>query len=87
MGAVRIGVLGGGGILGSHAPAYAKIRDLCEVVAVAEPDVKRHDRVKALLGADVRLYADYRDVIGLADVDAVDIVLPHYLHLPATLCA
>lgn len=87
MGAVRIGVLGGGGILGSHAPAYAKIRGLCEVVAVAEPDVKRHDRVKALLGADVRLYADYRDVIGLADVDAVDIVLPHYLHLPATLCA
>ena len=31
--------------------------------------------------------ADYHDAINHAEVDAVDILLPHHLHLPATLAA
>lgn len=81
---LRVGILGGGGILGAHAPSYAKIRDLCEVIAVAEADNSRHDRAKELLGADVRICNDYREVLAMSDVDAVDIILPHFLHMPAT---
>jgi predicted dehydrogenase len=84
---VNIGILGGGGILGAHAPAYRKIPDKCRIVAVAEPDQARWPRIRDLAGADVRIEKDYGDVIGIAEVDAVDILLPHFLHMPAAVAA
>ena len=80
---VRIGILGGGGILGAHAPGFDAASDLCEVVAVAEPREGRAGRIRELLG-DVDIEADYRDVLARDDVDAVDILLPHDMHMPAT---
>jgi predicted dehydrogenase len=84
---VRIGILGGGGILGAHAPGYELAGDLCEIVAVAEPDASRHARVRQLLGDAVRIEPDYHSVAAADDVDAVDILLPHDLHMPATIAA
>jgi predicted dehydrogenase len=57
------------------------------VVAVAEPNPRQADRIRSLLGADVRITPDYRDVLAMPDIDAVDILLPHNLHLPATVAA
>jgi predicted dehydrogenase len=45
------------------------------------------ERIHRLLGPDVTLYADYSELIEKADVEAVDIVLPHNLHMPATVAA
>lgn len=87
MSKVRIGILGGGGILGAHAPGFQKLTDRCTVTVVAEPDPSRHARIRQLLGPEVLLVADYHDAINHAEVDAVDILLPHHLHLPATLAA
>ncbi|MEW6754014.1 MAG: Gfo/Idh/MocA family oxidoreductase [Candidatus Latescibacterota bacterium] len=84
---VRIGILGGGGILGAHAPAFGKVADRCRVVAVAEPDPARADRIRQLLGPDVAILPHYDGVVCRQDVEAVDILLPHDLHLPATLAA
>ncbi len=84
---LRIGILGGGGILGAHAPAFNKISAQCQVVAVAEPDKARHPRIRELLGQDIRICNDYPEIIADDDIDAVDILLPHHLHLPATLTA
>jgi UDP-N-acetyl-2-amino-2-deoxyglucuronate dehydrogenase len=81
---IRIGILGGGGIIGAHASGYARVPDLCRVVAVAEPSPARHPLIRELFGPDVRIAVDYRDVLAMPDVDAVDIILPHALHLPAT---
>jgi len=80
---VGIGILGGGGILSAHAPGFAAMADACRVVAVAEPDASKADRIHNLLGPDVAIEPDYRDVLARDDVDAVDILLPHDLHLPA----
>lgn len=84
---VRIGILGGGNILAAHAPAFVKLKDRCEVAAIAEPDEGKADRIRGLLGDDVRIEADYRDVLAAKDVDAVDILLPHDMHMPATIAA
>ncbi|NUQ00094.1 MAG: Gfo/Idh/MocA family oxidoreductase [Armatimonadetes bacterium] len=81
---VGIGILGGGGILGAHLPAYRKLEARCEVVAVAEPDPTRHARIRELAGREVAILPDYRDVLALPQVAGVDIILPHHLHLPAT---
>ncbi len=86
-GTVRIGILGGGGILGAHAAGFQPLADGCRVVAVAEPDAARHARIRELLGPDVELAGDYPEVLDRDDVDAVDILLPHDLHLPATVAA
>ena len=87
MNRVKIGVLGGGGILGAHAPGFAEVADRCAVVAVAEPDTGKHARIRQLLGHDVAIEADYHGVLARADVDAVDILLPHDLHMPAAIDA
>ena len=50
-----IGILGGGGILGAHAPAFMKLADQCAVTAVAESNPARDDRIRSLLGPDVRV--------------------------------
>jgi predicted dehydrogenase len=83
----RIGIFGGGGILGAHAPGFTAIPDEAQVVAVAEPVAEKADRIRKLLGPEVAIYPDYGTLLAQADVDAVDILLPHYLHLPATLAA
>lgn len=84
---IPIGILGGGGIFEAHAPAFVALGDQCRVVTVAEPDPARANRIRELLGAEVRIEKDYNDIIAAPDVAAVDILLPHHLHLPATLAA
>ena len=84
---IRIGILGGGGILGAHAPGYRKMAEDCRVVAVAEPVPEKEDRIRQLLGNEFTIYRHYEDLLERAEVDAVDIILPHDLHLPATMAA
>jgi predicted dehydrogenase len=82
---LRIGILGGGGILGSHARGFRAGAALADPVVVAEPNAARHARIHELLGPQVQIVPDYRQVIASPDIDAVDIILPHDLHMPATL--
>jgi len=84
---VRIGILGGGGILGAHGPTYAMITGQCEIAAVAEPNPGRAGAIREFFGPDVRIEKDYADVVAMDDVDAVDILLPHNLHMPAAVAA
>ncbi len=84
---IRVGIFGGGGILGAHAPGYRNLPDVCKVVAVAEPVAEKAARICELLGDDIAIYPDYSTLLAKADIDAVDILLPHMLHLPATLAA
>ncbi|AJY75899.1 Gfo/Idh/MocA family protein [Paenibacillus beijingensis] len=81
---IKVGILGGGGILHAHAPGFTRLRDVCEVV-VAERDVSRHGLIRELLGNETEIVTDYKELLNRADIEAVDILLPHDLHLPVTL--
>ena len=81
---VRIGLFGGGGILGAHAPGFREAQDSAEVTAVAEPNPEQAERIRSLVGSTVRIYSGYEELLDDAPVDAVDILLPHDLHGPAT---
>lgn len=83
----RIGVLGGGGIIGAHAPGYKASGDTAEVVAVAEPQEANAPRIRELFGDGLTIYPGYEELLADADVDAVDICLPHDLHMPAAVAA
>jgi len=84
---VKIAILGGGGILAAHAPGFIRLPNKCEVVAVAEPNVAYHDRIREWLQKDVPIYGDYREALAIPGLDAVDIILPHSLHKEATVLA
>ncbi len=84
---IRLGVLGSGWILESHARGFRAAGDRCRVVAVSARRPEAARRARDLLGPEVECCADYREILTRRDIDAVDILLPHDLHLPATLAA
>jgi len=67
---LKVGILGGEGILAAHAPGFMRLMDKCEVV-VAESDLTKHAGIKRLLGEDVRIYGDYTEVLALEAIQAV----------------
>jgi predicted dehydrogenase len=75
---LKLGIIGCGWFAPFHVNALRQLDDRVEVLWTADPDAARAASVAASIGA--RPLADYR--AGLAEVDAVDILVPHHLHHP-----
>ncbi|MHB9132546.1 MAG: Gfo/Idh/MocA family protein [Armatimonadota bacterium] len=82
---LRIGIIGAGNILTAHAAGFKKMQDHCTVVAVAKANPANAEQVHALFGPDVRIEQDYRAILAMEDIDAVDILLPHDMHMQSTI--
>ena len=82
---IKVGLIGAGGIAGAHVKGYLANPDTTVLVAVADPDAHNAGRRADLAGASV--YASYTDMLEQADIDAVDICLPHHLHKDAIVAA
>jgi len=85
---VRVGFIGAGRIADVHSLAYVDaesgrrdINPTGELYAVADSSPGRAEQCKAQWGTK-KAYADYREMLADKDVDAVEILLPHHLHLP-----
>jgi predicted dehydrogenase len=85
MSTIKVGLIGGGGIVDAHVRGYRAYTDLIEVTAVADVIDETARRRAAELGAAA--YTDFRQMILEADLDAVDICLPHHLHAEAIVSA
>lgn len=82
---VRIGLIGAGGIAGAHVAGYLRNPDTITFAAVADPVRENAEKRAGDTGAVI--YADYREMLADADIDAVDICLPHHLHKDAIVAA
>src|SRR5437588_3181743 len=83
---IKIGLLGCGGMALEHADGYQKIPTQAQVAAVADVvEVAALNMAQHVGGA--RAFGDFRELIAEADVDAVDICLPHHLHRDAIVAA
>ena len=82
---VRVGFIGAGRISTVHALAYED-NPTGELVAVADRDGDLARR-QANAWAAGAVFTDYREMLTSPDIDAVEILLPHNLHLPVTLAA
>jgi predicted dehydrogenase len=82
---IKVGLIGGGGIASAHIRGYAEHAERIAVTAVADAVPETVERRAAELGAQG--FADYRQMITEADIDAVDICLPHHLHRDAIVAA
>jgi predicted dehydrogenase len=77
---IRLGVIGCGGVAElRHLPALRRVKGV-EVVALADVDSSRLERVARQLGTAQR-YIDYSDLIERGDVDAVAVCVPPALHV------
>lgn len=84
---VRVGFIGAGRISDLHALEYAA-NPHAEIVAVCDPDTDLAARRAAAWGfPNARIHADHRALLDQADIDAVDILVPHHLHHPIALDA
>ena len=82
---LRIGIIGAGRIADLHALAYgAGAR--ASICAVCDADAEVAAARATEWGAE-RSYTDYRDLLADDRIDAVEIILPHYLHEEVTLAA
>ncbi len=85
MAQIKVGLIGGGGIAAAHIRGYIVHANKIIVTAVADAVEATAQARGTELGAAV--YTDYHQLITEADIDAVDICLPHHLHLDAILSA
>ncbi|GAA2100272.1 Gfo/Idh/MocA family oxidoreductase [Microlunatus panaciterrae] len=82
---IKVGLIGGGGIASAHIKGYQAYADKIGVTAVADADAETAKRRAEELGATA--YTDFNELIADADIDAVDICLPHHLHKDAIVAA
>ena len=77
MNRLRIALIGAGTFVRkAHAPAYVALQERCQVVAVYSRTRQSAGAVAAMLPQPVALYDDIPSLLAVADLDAVDIVLP-----------
>jgi len=82
---VRVGIIGCGRIADLHAPGY-RDHPRAEIVAVCDRDEAVARRRQAQWQAQ-NVYTDYTRLLADADVNAVDILLPHHLHREVAIAA
>lgn len=83
---VKIGLIGAGSIANPHVNGYLEIPDRATITAVADVSAENAKR-RADQAGGASIFEDYHELIANADVDAVDICLPHHLHADAIITA
>ncbi len=84
---LRVGFIGTGRISDLHALEYLA-NERAEIVAICDIDPANSAPRAAQWGVPAnRVFADYRDLLALPEVDLVEILLPHHLHYQATVDA
>ena len=82
---LRVALVGVGRIADMHYLGYSAT-PMAELVAICDvdPDLLR---LRADEWGIDKTYGDFDQLLGDPDVDAVDIITPHYLHAPMTIAA
>jgi len=85
---IKVGLIGCGSIANAHAEGWLAMQEQgrARVTAVSDVVAENAERMARRLGASA-IYQHFEDLIHRADVDAVDICLPHHLHEPAIVAA
>ena len=84
---IRVAFLGTGRISDLHALEYLK-NPKGRIVALCDTSISlARERAKAWQLDDVVISDDYKEILSLPEIDLVEILLPHHLHLPVALDA
>ena len=84
--AIRIGLIGCGGIARAHWSGFEASRDRAELVALADVSAENRAWFKQHVPQAAE-YDDFNKMMEQEKLDAVDICLPHHLHHPCLMTA
>ncbi len=83
---VKVGIIGAGKIAERlHLPQYSEFKKV-EVVAICDINKSKAERLAKIYKIQ-KIYTDYRKMIKEANIDAVSICTPNYLHAEMTIFA
>jgi len=82
---VKIGIIGVGQIGKSHVNTYQKIKD-AEIVAIADVDEAEARRVADSIGVKT-VFRNFRDLLKMKEIVAVDVCLHNNFHAPVSIAA
>jgi predicted dehydrogenase len=80
---VKLAVIGVGSMGSMHVKDLSGRVPNAQLAAVCDIDVPKADRFAADFG--VPAFYDYRDLLGMMDLDGVVIATPHYFHTPISI--
>lgn len=80
---VKVGVIGAG-IGRSHVRGYKQVPQ-AQIVALCDADEERARQLAREHNIEVEIYGDYREMLDKAELDAVSIGLPNFLHAAVTI--
>jgi predicted dehydrogenase len=87
-GPLRVGIFGAGGIAAAHARGWTAYPDRAEIVAFADIDTARAQQMSdTWTGGKALAFGSGEAMLAEADIDVVDICLPHHLHTGAIIAA
>jgi UDP-N-acetyl-2-amino-2-deoxyglucuronate dehydrogenase len=84
-GAIRVGIVGLGGISLMHEAGYTEVSDLAQIAAMCDVDAEAVAQRAAPYGA--RIFTDWHALVADPGIDLVDVTTPHKLHYPIALAA
>jgi predicted dehydrogenase len=82
---IGVGVIGAGSIGKYHMEAYSE-HPRADLLAVAEVNDERAGAAQEQFPG-IKVFSDYREMLGLGDLEAVSVCLPHALHAPVSIDA
>lgn len=83
---IKIGLFGCGGIAETHTEGYLKLGDAARITAVSDVVAENTQKLAQRVGG-AQTFSDYNTLLAEADVNAVDVCLPHHLHRDAIIAA
>jgi predicted dehydrogenase len=82
---IGFAIVGCGRISDLHAPGYLK-NPHAAIIAVCDIDKERASQKAREWGVEEnRVFTDYKEVLRLEEVDAVELLVPHHQHAPLTI--
>lgn len=79
-----IAVIGIGAVSAVHAQGYMTFGEQCEIKVLCDKDINRAKKLNDSLSVGAEVCADYHELLGRADIDAVSVCLPPALHCQVT---
>lgn len=83
---IKIGLFGCGGIAEVHAAGYLKLGEAARIIAVSDVVAANMQKLAERVGG-AQTFSDFHALLAAADVDAIDVCLPHHLHQKAVVAA
>ena len=77
---IRVAIVGTGNISHAHVQGYLQFPERCKIVALVDIVPEKAQRMKEQYGLDAQVYDDHQKILGLDDIDLVDVCTPPYVH-------